>query len=590
VFPATGYLVMICEAVRQLTGAEDYTLQQVNIMAACILHDSQPTELVLAMKPVKVTSSLDSPSWYEFTISSQSSSFSTSTPGKSAWTRHCTGQVRAGPSNGVKPEVDHEIVDLPRKVNMTSCYQAVRETGLKYGPAFQRIGGVTAHPAGGKIVRRLKNEILPGVPQRTGEERPWHYHPITLDFCFQLFQLSSMDGLARNCRSMTMPTYLEEAYIRRPTDDARLTVEVTSKVHGVGGVLGDCVGVAGNGELVMRLRGCRMTSLDDNGDNAGVQDPHAAARVVWRPHLDFQSTSDLISTHDAPERPQESLQRLTLLCCVEALDRLGRAPVNSNMPENLVKFQQWLNRCVQLGRRGQWPLVDDAADLVSRPADQRARLLDTLTTKVQEGSAYGVVATALRGVLGAIEGISSGEVSVLDVLRQDDVLTQVYNLSHKWWDFSRFLRLLGHRRPHLRVLEIGAGTGGTTELVLKGLVSEGGDRMFQTYVFTDISSGFFGAARERFGNVTGIEYQTLDISRDPCEQGFAAGTFDLIVAANVLHATPSLVETLKNVRKLLRPDGKLLLQELWTRAKSMNYIMVSNDLGTANFPQQRDWI
>lgn len=94
------------------------------------------------------------------------------------------------------------------------------------------------------------------------------------------------------------------------------------------------------------------------------------------------------------------------------------------------------------------------------------------------------------------------------------------------------------------------------------------------YSFTDISSGFFSAARERFAEYSGIEFRTLDISRDPLEQGFEAGTYDLIIASNVIHATPSLNITLKHVRKLLHPRGRFFLQELTpASAKMINLIM-----------------
>lgn len=53
--------------------------------------------------------------------------------------------------------------------------------------------------------------------------------------------------------------------------------------------------------------------------------------------------------------------------------------------------------------------------------------------------------------------------------------------------------------PHARILEIGAGMGGSTEPVLAAL---GGDGIvpisFDHYTSTDISSGFFQAAREHF--------------------------------------------------------------------------------------------
>jgi len=85
----------------------------------------------------------------------------------------------------------------------------------------------------------------------------------------------------------------------------------------------------------------------------------------------------------------------------------------------------------------------------------------------------------------------------------------------------------------LRVLEIGAGTGGTTTSMLSGLKSEFGERLYSKYSFTDISAGFFVAAKERFKDHQNIEFSVLDISKDPLEQGFEEGSYDLILASNV---------------------------------------------------------
>ena len=92
----------------------------------------------------------------------------------------------------------------------------------------------------------------------------------------------------------------------------------------------------------------------------------------------------------------------------------------------------------------------------------------------------------------------------------------------------------------MRILEIGAGTGGMTETALQALTLPGGIRLFSTYTFTDISPGFFQAARERFSGYEGINYQVLDISRDPIEQDFDAEQYDLVIAANV-RRTPYIV-------------------------------------------------
>ena len=112
----------------------------------------------------------------------------------------------------------------------------------------------------------------------------------------------------------------------------------------------------------------------------------------------------------------------------------------------------------------------------------------------------------------------------------------------------------GHK---LRVLEIGAGTGGTTAGLLDIFPADRTE-----YVFTDISPRFTTAAQEQFGKYAFVNYRTLDIERDPQAQGFAdEGTFDLIIAANVLHATKDLRQTLRHVRQLASADAMLVLLE-----------------------------
>lgn len=84
-----------------------------------------------------------------------------------------------------------------------------------------------------------------------------------------------------------------------------------------------------------------------------------------------------------------------------------------------------------------------------------------------------------------------------------------------------------------RVLEVGAGTGGTTSSILprlKGCV---------TYVFSDVSQLFLDLARAKFsGEYPFLSTRLLDVSKESAAQGYEEGSFDLILAANVLHATP----------------------------------------------------
>ena len=109
----------------------------------------------------------------------------------------------------------------------------------------------------------------------------------------------------------------------------------------------------------------------------------------------------------------------------------------------------------------------------------------------------------------------------------------------------------------LRILEVGAGTGSGTSVVLPELPAGNFD-----YVFTDISAGFFAEAENRFRDSGApIEYRPLDIERDPAAQGYELHAYDLVIAVNVLHATRDLSETLGHCRDLLAPSGQVLAVE-----------------------------
>lgn len=112
------------------------------------------------------------------------------------------------------------------------------------------------------------------------------------------------------------------------------------------------------------------------------------------------------------------------------------------------------------------------------------------------------------------------------------------------------------QNKQIRILEIGAGTGATTRFLLPVLPPS-----TTSYTFTDLGSGFLQQAREKFAAFPFVEYQLLNIEKDPEDQGFNSHSFDVVIAANVLHATASLATTLDHVRTLLAPCGLLFLWE-----------------------------
>ena len=124
----------------------------------------------------------------------------------------------------------------------------------------------------------------------------------------------------------------------------------------------------------------------------------------------------------------------------------------------------------------------------------------------------------------------------------------------------------------LRILEVGAGTGGTSSYLFPHLPEGQTD-----YHFTDLSAMFGNKAREKFKDYSFIEYKTLDIEQDPISQGFSYHQYDIVVAANVLHATQGLGQTIDHVHKLLAPKGVLLLIEGTARLRFVDLIFGLTD-------------
>ncbi|MCB0190965.1 MAG: SDR family NAD(P)-dependent oxidoreductase, partial [Anaerolineae bacterium] len=114
----------------------------------------------------------------------------------------------------------------------------------------------------------------------------------------------------------------------------------------------------------------------------------------------------------------------------------------------------------------------------------------------------------------------------------------------------------------IRILEVGAGTGGTTAYLLSHLPADQIE-----YSFTDVSPLFTQKAQAKFAEYDFVRYETLDIEHSPLEQGFELHQYDIILAANVLHATTDLRQSLGHIRQILAPGGLLILLETTERSR-----------------------
>ncbi|RSN63554.1 hypothetical protein DMH01_13380 [Amycolatopsis sp. WAC 04182] len=106
----------------------------------------------------------------------------------------------------------------------------------------------------------------------------------------------------------------------------------------------------------------------------------------------------------------------------------------------------------------------------------------------------------------------------------------------------------------VRILEVGAGTGATTDHVLPALADA-------EYLYTDVSAYFLDQAKERLGGDPRVHFGRFDIDLPIADQGFSPESFDLVIGGGVLNAAQDTDASVARLTELLVPGGWLLLTE-----------------------------
>ncbi|KAI1815969.1 hypothetical protein GGS20DRAFT_595983 [Poronia punctata] len=151
-----------------------------------------------------------------------------------------------------------------------------------------------------------------------------------------------------------------------------------------------------------------------------------------------------------------------------------------------------------------------------------------------------------------------------------DILEKFYSTSPSYMTTSQLLtnflvKFLSNSTPKppgkkFRILEIGGGTGATTKWVVEGLATLG---IPVEYTFTDISAALVAGGKRKFSRFDCMKYTTLNIENEPPLE--LHGQFDVVISTNCIHATRDLNNSLKNIGKLLQPNGFVSVVEFTER-------------------------
>lgn len=542
VFPAAGYIAMAIEAIGQITGSQEgFSLRHIEVNRALMVEKSRVVELMTTLRPVRLTNSLNSSSWYEFTIFSHDGD---------KWEKNCFGEIKGSQE---QTSSTSPLILTSRTVSTPRWYKTMQEVGLNYTGAFQGLTDISAD-----VVEKAANASI--VPY----QGPYPIHPTTIDLCLQLLTVAVSHGIPRLFDRVLLPTSIEHLEIR--SNASKLQLQAVAESSWGKTINGYAIARSEDGRPAVSIRGVTLSALEISKQQAGSE-TDLVAQLEWSPCIDLLNPADLIFPSARDRAGRLLCEKLSILCIIETTHRLRllKTPL-----QYLEKYRSWLETQTLRAEDGKYNLVEEAQNMTRMTSAQRLSLISHTFMEAKSIDAT-APAMAIFRIFESAKGVFEGDTQALEVLMPKNVLSNLYD----WLvgDYKSFLQHLGHRNPNLRILEIGAGTGGTTVAVLESLMSTSGQPMYSKYTYTDISSGFFGAAKGRFSVAPNMEYAVLDISKDPVQQGFVAGSYDLILAANVVHATPKIHDTLMNVRSLLHPRGRLLLQELNPTLRWLNYIM-----------------
>lgn len=253
----------------------------------------------------------------------------------------------------------------------------------------------------------------------------------------------------------------------------------------------------------------------------------------------------------------DKFDQLAACVLVQIFESYSELFTQSN-PEHLQRFLDWVQRCVGKAQRDELPYGKNA---LGCSTTQRKELIDSISKELDTI----VEAQLIKRIFDQLPQIFSGETSGLHVALEDNLLTELYisgiGISGGYPQLLRAVDLLAHKWPSMKILEIGAGTGGATRLVLDVLEGRSQSKRYKDYCFTDITPSFFAKAQDEFSDCVGMNYKTMDIEKDPLEQGFEAN-HDMIIASQILHATTTIAETVQHARSLLKTGGKMVLLEI----------------------------
>lgn len=574
VFPAAAFGEMGLALGRILFPDAAHAVEGLEIRKALFLPDGDTPSLQTVFDPDQKTFGIYS-----------------SATGAEPWELHAQGTL-VRQADGEPPSLDLAAIRerLGERFDRDWYSAELDARGYQFGPAFRQVRRLWRH--GAEVLAEIE------MPGELAAAAGYGFHPALQDACFHAFIALPADQDGSAARDLFLPRAIRRLHLRRPQAPSRLWAHAKLVAHDAGSLTADILVFDDAGQRVADVLGFRLERVERKRAAGDLDDCYY--RFEWEPRrlrgggrhgvCALPATGQIVDAvaaardamptrHDAQVYRREfvpAAESLVTQLAQQAFADLGWQP----RPGERIELDDLMNAagiageyrhvtrrlCRHLERNG-WLASrgKDAWEVVRafERADVRAAL-DAVAARFPDQRAELDLFARTGLNLGAV---LSGGTDPLELLFPGGSHEPMGRFYAEGLGFPRHLELMREAvaavaasvppRRTLRVLEVGAGTGVLTRTLLPVLPAGRTE-----YLFTDVGTSFVASARKRFADVPFIDHALFDLEVDPERQSIPVEHFDVIVAADVVHATADLRVALRHLRRCLAPGGVLLLLEL----------------------------
>ncbi|KAL8719989.1 MAG: hypothetical protein Q9225_003081 [Loekoesia sp. 1 TL-2023] len=582
IYPASGMITMAIEGIRQLAGSKrkisGYRLENISFGKALPIStsgDGVETQLHFTRRTAASNKHFESQDFVVYAYLGQE------------WSSICEGTVIVehdveDRQLALEDLLDHKDVissldddnDIKARndtIHAKQFYRNLADYGFQFGATFQSLIAIHFNQ-NGQARGTIKLDAWKGK-MKHGVMQQHVIHPTDLDglghVCIAAVSNGSWEPIPTMVPTRFKSLWISNSLLQRGNSSE---LDVCAKCTFRGYREADFLIVARGSDKKAQIiiEGWRETALDTYDPSSSPENAMHCYRIKWRPDpalLRSSMVAALIGkeesfTGSSSDTEHRSLDLIAMRFMLSVLDT--RVIVRDQVVAHHRRYCDWI--CFQVETLD-WEKIGMAPTRVNGLLGTNTSM-NGILDNLAEGSAEGRL---IKTCGNNLERILAGEVNAHELLFNQQLMSKVLHGSLLAVPYSRvaaYVDLLGHKKPHQRIIEIGAGDGAMTEVILASLASSDQEtggvtiRRFGHYAYTDWSPAFLEEVKERYQRFSEcISYKTLSIDADPASQGFESESFDVVICRLFLYPSSKVETIVRNMRQLLKPGGNLVLVE-----------------------------